>query len=249
ENVGILLVENNRAKAYLQMLASSGLLPSHAILISSSRLGALMPDRVYAFFANLYSHAFKNWRLKQAQAFNANEPLVCTLAKNRIPYVRVAASNCNDKKVIELLKKLEGEYAIYCGGGILKEEVLSLGKKFIHVHPGRLPQYKGSTCFYYSIIKEGKCSATAFFMTPAIDAGDIILQKDFPMPKNIDIDNVYDPLIRAHTLVETMKKYSKTKKLEARKQHGNGETYFVIHPVLKHIAVLKARSSKESKEF
>ena len=55
------------------------------------------------------------------------------------------------------LKEAGPEIIIYSGYGgvILKEKVLSQGKKFLHVHGGFLPQYKGSTTNYYSILNEG----------------------------------------------------------------------------------------------
>ena len=54
-----------------------------------------------------------------------------------------------------------------------------------------------------------------------------------------EIDHISDSEVRANTLVETLKNYSKsgTWNYELEDNSG-GETFFVIHPVLKHIAIL-----------
>lgn len=126
------------------------------------------------------------------------------------------------------------------GGDILKDEILSLGKKFIHVHPGKLPQYKGSTTFYYSILNENSCTATAFFMNRDIDDGEIIQSKTYSPPsKNIEcVDSLYDPLIRSDLLLNVLHSYSSKGILDSNKQvQESPQTYYVIHPVLKNIAL------------
>ena len=130
------------------------------------------------------------------------------------------------------------DYLIFTGGGILKSEILNSGSKFIHFHPGIVPNYRGSTCFYYSIINDGNCGVTCFIMDEDLDTGDIIFQKIFPPPTNRFVDEVYDPYIRAETLREVLGKKI-IEKGNFKKQYPNkGETYFIIHPVLKHIAIL-----------
>ena len=147
--------------------------------------------------------------------------------------------DCNDEKVVKAIKKRSEKYFIFTGGGILKEEVLDMDKKFIHVHSGLLPDYRGSTCVYYSIIKEGNCGATAFFMSKGIDTGNIIAKKVFKKPSTSDIDYGYDCRIRSEVLVQIMKDYAAKGKFASIAQNPDeGEMYFIIHPVLKHLAIL-----------
>ena len=116
--------------------------------------------------------------------------------------------------------------------------------KFIHIHPGIVPEYKGSTPIYYSILKEDKCGATAFFMNEEIDSGEIIMQKEFDMPlPDEDIDYYYDCTMRATLLKDILDIYVTKDEFpkEALLRHVNEEAYFIIHPVLKHIAILKCQ--------
>ena len=161
------------------------------------------------------------------------------LNKYNIPYKEINTEDCNDNRVIEVIKHRAEKYFIYTGGGILKESILSLGKKIIHVHPGIVPQYRGSTCIYYSIINEDKCGATAFFMTKKIDKGEVIAKRFFKKPRILNIDYEYDCHIRSALLVEIIKQYIKKGKFESAPQNRDkGETYHIIHPVLKHLAIL-----------
>ena len=41
-------------------------------------------------------------------------------------------------------------------GEIIKDENLLKKKNLFHVHPGKLPEYKGSTTIYYSILNKKK---------------------------------------------------------------------------------------------
>ena len=74
-------------------------------------------------------------------------------------------------------------------------------------------------------------------MDENLDTGDVILQKYFEKPSHEYIDEVYDAHIRSETLIEVLKR-KLIQKGEFHKQNHNGETYFIIHPVLKHIAIL-----------
>ena len=146
----------------------------------------------------------------------------------------------NDDCIYEEVKNNPQDYWIYTGGGIVGKRLLEEAK-LIHMHPGFVPDYKGSTCFYYSLINNGTISVSALFMNEQIDGGKIILQNTYDKIPDGDIDSYVDPYLRAQTLKDVLLKYKKEGKLESTKQIGEGETYYVIHPVLKHIAILKAR--------
>lgn len=67
----------------------------------------------------------------------------------------------------------------------------------------------------------------------------------------VNIDSVFDPWMRAVVLVETLKAYTtdgNTFKNVKPLPEGAGETYFVIHPVLKSLAIRIAQThGRESK--
>ena len=111
-------------------------------------------------------------------------------------------------------------------------------KNFIHCHPGKLPQYKGSTTIYYSILRENKIYCSAIVLNKNIDEGDVLFTEKFPIPNNIfSIDKNYDDKVRAITLVNTLKKINKLKLKKQKK--NNYSHYFVIHPVLRSIVFKK----------
>ena len=154
-----------------------------------------------------------------------------------ITSIKLKLTKGNHNYNIEIKVIEDGKHILDTGGGILKEDILNCESKFIHFHPGIVPNYRGSTCFYYSMINENQCGVTAFFMDKHLDTGKIILQKTFDSPNHEFVDNVYDPYIRSETLVEVLKNnYLISKNL--KEQSSEGETYYIIHPVLKHIAIL-----------
>lgn len=69
----------------------------------------------------------------------------------------------------------------------MQEELLSTPSTFIHCHPGRTPDFKGSTCFYYSLLAEKKMGVSCFFMAVGLDEGETLSQKEFNPVKGVDI--------------------------------------------------------------
>ena len=111
-------------------------------------------------------------------------------------------------------------------------------KKFLHIHPGKLPDYRGSTTLYYSL--QTAKHTTALFLNEEIDKGNIICSKEYEFnfdPKLIDL--VFDPLLRAEVLLVAIKLLSKKKNIDKSQNKLSGNDYFIIHPVLKHLAILK----------
>lgn len=228
EDIGIILLENPRSRAYIQALLKSNILPSFAIILNKTKMTTY------------------DLKYNKEKYFDIHLECEKTIKKAKIPFQLLDSDNCNDVVVLESLKKRKEKYFIYSGGGILGKEIIGINKKFIHVHPGIVPFYKGSTCFYYSIINDGIIGATAFFMEENLDTGDIIFQKEFSLEKSdIDIDYVLEPYLRSLVLIESLNIYLKNKSFKTKKQDKEtGETYFIIHPVLKHLALLKIKGEK-----
>ena len=81
--------------------------------------------------------------------------------------------------------------------------------------------------------------ASSIFLNENIDSGPLLIKKKFPSPKNKNnIDYVYDNWARSKVLIETLKNINAFDKSPLKDSHGKGETYYIIHPVLKHIAIL-----------
>ena len=137
------------------------------------------------------------------------------------------------------------------GGYILKPHLFQLGRKYIHVHAGILPEYRGSTTVYYSYLQDRMFGATAIFLSEGIDEGEIIVCDTFAVPKEaVDIDYIYEPYMRSRVLIKAIKKYLSDGAFISGRQNADGaETYFIIHPVLKHIAMLGIEKEQGNMRF
>ncbi len=223
--IGIILTSDERSKAYLQKILQNKILINEIIFMNQKKE---------------YKEFTKECILESKKyGFDISESVEETLKNNEIRYTEFKFNDINDQKLIEYIKNKNIDFFIFTGGGILKKEILSCDSKFVHFHPGIVPYYRGSTCFYYSIINQNNCGVTAFIMNQGLDTGDIVHQKIFPKPTHKFIDDVYDAHIRSETLIEILKNDYLKKKQFTKQDKLEGNTYFIIHPVLKHIAMLK----------
>ena len=218
----MVIQETHRSKAYLQNMIKHKILPNFVLLLSSS--GKIEN------LDTLPSKQIKNY-------FDPSKTEEQSLIDSKIPYKRITADSCNDSNVIEELKKREEDYFVFSGRGILNE-IFDSNKKFIHVHPGKLPEYRGSTCPYYSILQNNGWWATSFIMNPKIDQGETIISRSFYPPKqDIDLTRVFDPYTRSEVLVDTLMQFINNKSFDLKQQDlSKGTDYYTIHPVLEHIA-------------
>ena len=154
--------------------------------------------------------------------------------------------NIDDDLVAKYVRKSDFDLVIFSGfgGKIVSERTLELSPPMIHVHSGQLPDFKGSTTIYYDILENRLCHVTAFFLQPTIDAGPIIDSRTYPMPRlGMDVDNIYDSAIRADLLGRVLLEYAAdpgkvlTKAGCSIGDASAGRMFYVVHPVLKHLAL------------
>ncbi len=220
--LGFLVQDKPRARAYLQAMLKAGYKPHSAIILQEENSPEEGLDKA----------------VDEMEFFNPAESVLETLQRENIPYRKIPARGFNELAVIFALGQAEEEYHIFSGSGILKDEILSTGKKLIHIHPGKLPEYRGSTTFLYSLLAEGKGAATGFIMNKGIDTGDILASREFPPPApNVDISRIYDPYIRSQVLVDVVRQLAEKGTLIGERQKLGGETYYMIHPVLRTLAI------------
>ncbi len=160
-------------------------------------------------------------------------------------YVSLLNSDINDPAVVNYFSNSEVELFVYSGygGSILRAPILSLGKFFLHVHGGFLPYFRGSTTNYYSILKERQIGASSIFLERNIDQGPIIDRQYFRLPSRIEkMDHFYDSAARSRVLVGSLKQVIDgwPDGIVCEEQDSKkGKTYYIIHPVLKHVAIMK----------
>ena len=224
ESVGVLAIHSPRTRTYLQAMIERRLLPSGVVLLHDAQRG-LLPGQI------------------------SNDPssLVAMATKAGIPIQLVPTADVNDPRVVAAIASRPEPIFLYSGSGgaILRHELLGCGKRFLHIHPGLVPLYRGSTPIYYSILNEGSCGASALFLAERIDVGPVIRTKRYPLPQDgSSIDYQYDPAIRADLLVDVLETYASTGELRAAEQPAEGETYYIVHPVLKHLAILACETAR-----
>lgn len=220
QDVAMLVSESDRTKLYIEQMGKHKLLPAYVIYMG-----------------------------------NGKPTIPKLLEKYKIPYTHIRSTSPNSFAVVEAVAKCEQSVIIYSGQSsiILQKPLFDTSKKFLHIHSGIVPEYRGSTTIYYSLLKEHACGATALFLNEKIDMGDVIKKRLFDVPKDrSSIDTYYDSFIRSQLLIEVLKSYVAESNMPDSYNSNTytysfiskpqdklaGETYYIIHPVLKHIAIL-----------
>lgn len=231
EGVVLLAAVTSRSQAYAQALANAELMPDRVIVFEDSAAprsppapeSLTPPD--FGVFTPILSEPLRetcnrqNWKVIEVDAGDVNAPIVSK-----------AVSDTGARLVV---------YSGY-GGQLVGGDLLGLGVPIVHCHSGWLPDYKGSTTVYYSWLEERRCGVSAILLDEGIDTGQIIARKHYPTPPSgMDVDHVFDNAIRADMLVRVLFTFSETGALSPAPTGADaGKTFYVIHPVLKHLALL-----------
>jgi methionyl-tRNA formyltransferase len=219
----LLGADNNRTRAYVDVLARRGLAPAQALFLAPAG-----PIRSQAADA---TELFDN-ETPAAEAARACG-IDCTLLET---------PDINDASVSSALSASSAPNVIFSGygGAIVGQALFATGKSFLHMHPGRLPNFRGSTTIYHSLLDTGEIWVSAILLAPKIDAGPVVGERRFDPPQDrTAIDTVLDPYYRALTLADTLVGYTAEGRFAGTPQpEGGGLPCFIIHPVLKHIALL-----------
>jgi methionyl-tRNA formyltransferase len=230
DGVALLAAPTTRSQAYLQALVANELQPDHVIAMGD--LAA--PDPTDAA-------SQKRW--KGIALPDLGESLLTTCKRAGIPVVACGAVNVNAAEVLLAVRGIAPRLVIYSGygGQIIGDEMLDSGPRFLHLHSGWLPEYRGSTTLYYALLHGEYPGVTAIILDRNIDTGPMVARRHYPKPgPDLDIDRVYDAAIRADLLVQVMATYAQDGHLPSLEQQTTEKAvnYYVIHPVLKHIAIL-----------
>lgn len=175
-------------------------------------------------------------------------PLAQTIAEAGWAHIHVDSSDVNSTEMIEAIKDVGPDYLVFSGYGsqIVSPELLTLGVPFLHCHSGYLPEFKGSTTVYYSLLKNHDVGVSCIVLDSQIDAGPIVARKRYPAPPcDTNLDYTYDTAIRADLLNDVLRTLFDTNKLpvERMQRPGEGTEYYIIHPVLKHVAIEQVKNS------
>jgi len=228
KDVGLMAVESSRTRAYLWAMRRHDLLPAHVIFLSRRREGGQDSFPVVPYFDNV-------------------APALETIRELRLAYEVVESDNVNGADVLAAVRRCPVNVLIYSGpsSGILGREVLNSDKRFLHIHAGVVPYFRGGTTIYYSLLMSGTCGASAIFLNEQIDGGPVIATQEYPPPRDLTtLDYGYDPYIRADLLVRVLEEYRVRGEFVAEAQPVKaGDAFYIMHPVLRHITILSKRIS------
>lgn len=252
------------ARFYLQYLREAGYIAEKVILLLNSEkprhlswAWSLAPRLVIAQlrrFTNLTARA--HGELREFIDYVGQKFEVKVNLTKKFAY----ADYCNDfqiemvdgfydEKMRLILERQENKLFLYTCGGLVKKSLLSIpDSKFLHIHPGVVPDVKGSDGFWWSLLLKGTPGASCFYMNSGIDTGDIIMTREYALP-NLALKNRFsreviqrgalvaiDPHIRAMLLVDVVKKYEyNLGKVRTLAQSADeGDYYFHMHASLKN---------------
>ena len=238
EGIVLLAADTPRSQAYIQALISNDLYPECVIALG---FGPVNEKAEEARPRKVEGVSLPDLRLSVAAS--------CYHA--RIPILACSSLDINSDEVASALRKVQ-RIVIYSGlgGQIISERTLGLGPLFLHMHSGSLPDYRGSTTFYYSLLNNHLPAVSAIILDRTIDTGPIVAQRHYPLPPaSISLDQLYEPAIRADLLVRVLREFQRTSTLPhlSNQEATQGNTYYVIHPVLKHLAILSLEERKDAR--
>ena len=238
--LGIIYLDSIRSRAYLNAFIRRGICPQEVILMDDSfRISDRFSREAEKYD---YGNQYFDFTIDPHDFFQSNG----------IQVNKVSSKQINDPGIVERLKNSGAGDFLFTGGGIVPKSVLSAGKRLLHIHPGKIPDYRGSTCFYYSILEGNGLGATAFFMHEKLDSGPIIAQRSFSFnlrlrdDQPLFIDSVLDPYIRMKTLEEALACHTDSKRtptIQKEPYRTDKEAYYVMHPVLRNLTFSKINRS------
>lgn len=278
----LLVHEGPMARAYLGLLASEGVRPARCIELVPDRsppgtgrpVGRWLPGRWrVAYAAGAHAHRANHWsrhlwqhesarckawwaRLGRRYAFDplAFEPVVAAAApwSATAPTERIMVSGLDDP---QLPQRLRGcGTVLFTGGGRVPDALLATPDcRFLHVHPGVLPEVRGADGLLWSQLLRGRPGASAFLMAPGLDTGDVIATRDFapaPLPDGFAafepamqyrwLYAFLDPMLRALLLRDLLRTADGTDvgHLPAQRQDLTaGHTFRFMHAGLRAVAM------------
>lgn len=229
---GIMMIAcaSARSQAYIQSMLAQGMVPEEVIFLG--------PDKDRGPSVRPQAQLWCGVTLP-----DLSESFSVTCARAGIPVRNVEAADVNSDEVLQRLTATDARLVIYAGigGQIVQKRILEAGPRFLHMHAGWLPEYRGSTTIYYSLLNGESPGVSAIFLDVGIDTGPILKRQTYPIPPAwMDVDLIYDGAIRANLLCQVMAQYQAQGQVvpEDTQDPEIGTTYYVIHPILKHIALL-----------
>jgi methionyl-tRNA formyltransferase len=208
----LVLEEHPWGREMLRALLDAGLTPS-AIIQEVSRVGDEERDKF----------------LKRIEGQPVPPRLNQLVAGTGIPVYCVG--NHNDATCAELVAADRPDVLVLGGTRIIKPHLLEIpGRATVNCHPGLLPWLRGSASVGWALYKDLPQGATAHFIDPGIDTGDIIIRRQLPVHRTDTYESLCSrvAILAAELMAETMGLFAEGEPPRVPQECGVGETFKVI---------------------
>lgn len=143
--------------------------------------------------------------LARSLGLRAADPFLVAARNHHLPVIK--ARNGNDPSVASQLQRLKPDLiCIASFPWLLSEAIFSLPPLgAINVHSSLLPRHRGPNPFFWTYYHDDRTTGvTAHVVTCNADAGDILGQQSFPLPRGLPLGKLHDEISRrgAELLVE-----------------------------------------------
>ena len=140
-------------------------------------------------------------------------------------------SNHNDETCRELLESDKPDLLVLGGTRIIKPKILEIPRKStVNSHPGLLPWLRGSASVGWALYKDLPQGATAHFIDPGIDTGDIIVSSKLPVYRHDSYEsiNYRIGILAGELMAEAVTSIKQGDTPRTPQDPNVGETYRVI---------------------
>jgi hypothetical protein len=94
------------------------------------------------------------------------------------------ARDFDDPILQERMARASDTAFLYTNGGRVPASLLNLPEiRILHIHPGIVPDLRGSDCLLWSAAVRRKLGVSCFYMSSGIDEGALIGQREFELPR------------------------------------------------------------------
>jgi len=225
----LLVARTTRSQAYVQALAARGLRTEHLFVYGDAGKTQRAPDGIERcelpdlfvpdLTLTLEQAAIRDgWQTRYLDAYALDDPGLVAAIRDQAPRL-IVFSGYPAQMVPPALTQIA---------------------PVLHCHSGALPRYRGSTTLYYALLEGQRPAVSALLVDAGIDSGRIVAMQDYaPPPPGADIDHLFDGAIRADLLTTVLAEYARDGSFvrTVAETAEQGQLYFIVHPVLKHIAL------------
>jgi methionyl-tRNA formyltransferase len=151
------------------------------------------------------------------------------IAGRKIPVYCVA--NHNDNICKELLAAEKPDVLALGGTRIIKSSILETPRRAtVNAHPGLLPMLRGSASVGWALYKDLPQGATAHFIDPGIDTGDIIVSRQLPVHRHDTYEslNYRIAILSGELMAESLTFLANGEAPRVPQDRNVGETFKVI---------------------